>query len=229
MFPIDLALALPWLALGLLVALRARVRPRPRRRRAVFLVPGADLASIREKFGSLEPFPDDAHGGYFERVHRYLCRDTVARTLRLREDFVVHAMRLSLRVFELAYHVRLAVEIAWGADRVRVALPGVDFAALAAQTPGDVTVALAAMLPDAFALVFGPGFSESRAFVSALSVAVPGAAFSTDVQPAVSMQGRLERSVGILVIMTSRMSSAPCSCSRFSVLSAPRCQPPPRT
>ena len=71
-FPIHLALALPWLALGLLVALRARVRPRPRRRRAVFLVPGADLASIREKFGSLEPFPDDAHGGYFERVHRYL-------------------------------------------------------------------------------------------------------------------------------------------------------------
>ncbi len=121
-FPIDIALTLPWLALALLVALLARVRPRPRRRRAVFLVPGADLASIRKKFGSLDPFLDDALGGYFERVHRYLYRDTVARTLQLREDFVVHATRVPLRVLVLTYHARLAVAIAWRAWRESIAV-----------------------------------------------------------------------------------------------------------
>ena len=111
-------------------------------------------------------------------------------------------MRLSLRVFELAYHVRLAVEIAWGADRVRVALPGVDFAALAAQTPCDGRSRWPRCYRLPSGLVFGPGFSELRAFVSALSLAIPGAALSQMYSTLFTMQGRLERSVGILVVMT---------------------------
>ncbi len=67
---------------------------------------------------------------------------------------------------------------------------------------GFASLPLAALLPDAFGLVFGPDFSESRALVSVLSLAIPGAALSQMYSTLFSLQGRLEQSVGIHVIMT---------------------------
>ena len=66
---------------------------------------------------------------------------------------------------------------------------------------GFMCLPLVALLPDVFGFVFGSAFSDARPIVAALSVAVPGAALSTMYSPLFSLQGRLERSVGILVIM----------------------------
>lgn len=120
--PLDLILAL-LLGAGLLpLALLGRLDRRPRRRRLALLVPGGDVASIRAKFGSLDPYLQDSLDGYFEHCYRFLYGDRSNARIELRGDFTVYPRRIPLGVLRLTYLSRLAVEISALALRRRVAV-----------------------------------------------------------------------------------------------------------
>jgi len=89
--PLDAVLAGFVAIVGGCLALGARFR-KERNRKAIFLVPGADIASIHRKYGTLNVYLQD-DPGFFEHVYRYLWGKTNCK-IELRDNFTVIERRV---------------------------------------------------------------------------------------------------------------------------------------
>jgi len=89
--PIDFALGLVIAVLGIIIAFSARFR-KEINKKAIFIVPGADIQSIHQKYGTLNVYlQDDPH--FFDEVYRFLWGRMNCR-LKLKENFTVIERRI---------------------------------------------------------------------------------------------------------------------------------------
>ena len=101
LLPIDFILAAVVGGLAIIVAFFARFR-KERNKKIIFLVPGADIQSIHQKYGTLNVYLQD-DPDYFDYVYRFLWGKQNVR-IKLRENFTVIERKVGppLRFFSMA-------------------------------------------------------------------------------------------------------------------------------
>jgi glycosyltransferase involved in cell wall biosynthesis len=118
----DAAIAVVLCFVALLMTIPLHLLHRTKLKRIAFLVPGADIASIHRKFGTLSVYYRDNPANYFEHCYQFLFGAPNNSKLELRNDFTVYERKLPLSVLTMTYLLKLVVEISVLVDRERIAI-----------------------------------------------------------------------------------------------------------
>lgn len=108
--------------LGLLRFQFLRGNPSSHQPRAVFLVPGANIQDIYQKYGTLDVYFQDNPNNYFEKCYRFLFCGNNNATYELKKGFVVKERKAPFRRPLFCYLLLLIAEISLLVKKEKIAI-----------------------------------------------------------------------------------------------------------